>query len=57
MASPASSPATAGACAPAAGKEAFDADVAPQVVLEATHAVTLHVVSLADLKQHAFRPH
>ena len=38
-------------------KEAFDADVAPQVVLEATHAVTLHVVSLADLKQHAFRPH
>lgn len=38
-------------------KEAFDAHVAPQVVLEATHAVTLHVVSLADLKQHAFRPH
>jgi len=38
-------------------KEAFDADVAPQVVLEATHAVTLHVVSLADLKRHAFRPH
>lgn len=38
-------------------KEAFDADVAPQVVLEATHAVTLHVVTLADLKRHAFRPH
>jgi hypothetical protein len=38
-------------------KEAFDAHVAPQVVLEATHAVTLHVVSLRDLKQHAFRPH
>ena len=38
-------------------KEAFDAEVAPQVVLEATHAVTLHVVSLADLKLHAFRPH
>jgi uncharacterized protein (DUF2237 family) len=38
-------------------KEAFDADVAPQVVLEATHAVTLHVVSLADLKRHAFRQH
>jgi uncharacterized protein (DUF2237 family) len=38
-------------------KEAFDANVAPQVVLEATHAVTLHVVSLGDLKQHAFRPH
>ena len=38
-------------------KEALDADVAPQVVLEATHAVTLHVVPLADLKRHAFRPH
>jgi uncharacterized protein (DUF2237 family) len=38
-------------------KEAFDADVAPQVVLEATHAVTLHVVPLADLKRHACRPH
>ena len=38
-------------------KEAFDANVAPQVVLEATHAATLHVVSLADLKLHAFRPH
>ncbi|MGQ3300631.1 DUF2237 family protein [Reyranella sp.] len=38
-------------------KEAFDARVTPQVVLEATHAVTLHVVTLADLKQHAFRPH
>ena len=38
-------------------KEAFDANVAPQVVLESTHAVTLHIVSLGDLKQHAFRPH
>lgn len=38
-------------------KEALDADVAPQVVLEATHAVTLHVVPLADLKRRAFRPH
>jgi hypothetical protein len=38
-------------------KEAFDANVAPQVVLEATHAVTLHLVPLANLKQHAFRPH
>jgi len=37
-------------------KEAYDANVAPQVVLEATHAVTLQVVSLAALKQHAFRP-
>jgi uncharacterized protein (DUF2237 family) len=38
-------------------KEAFDANVAPQVVLESTHAVTLQIVSLAALKQHAFRPH
>ncbi|WP_439614326.1 DUF2237 family protein [Reyranella sp.] len=37
-------------------KEAYDANAAPQVVLEATHAVTLKVVSLAALKQHAFRP-
>ena len=27
----------------------------PQVVLEATHAVTLHVVSLDDLKKYAVR--
>jgi len=38
-------------------KEAFDAGAAPQVVLEATHAVTLQIVPLADLKRHAFRPH
>jgi uncharacterized protein (DUF2237 family) len=38
-------------------KEAFEAGVPPQVVLEATHAVTLHVVPLADLKRHAFRSH
>jgi uncharacterized protein (DUF2237 family) len=38
-------------------KEAFDANVAPPVVLEATHAVTLHIVPLGDLKQHAVRPH
>jgi len=37
-------------------KEAYDGNAAPQVVLEATHAVTLQVVSLAALKQHAFRP-
>ena len=37
-------------------KEAYDANAAPQVVLEATHAVTLQVVSLAALQQHAFRP-
>ena len=36
-------------------KEALDAGAAPQVVLEATHAVTLHVVSLAELKKYAFR--
>lgn len=38
-------------------KEALDADAAPLVVLEATHAATLHVVSLDALKQHAFKPH
>ena len=37
-------------------KDAFDAGAAPQVVLEATHAATLRVVALADLKKHAFRP-
>ena len=36
-------------------KEALDAGAAPQVVLEATHAVTLHIVSLDDLKKHAVR--
>ena len=34
-------------------QEAFEAGAAPQVVLESTHAVTLQVVSLADLKKHA----
>lgn len=37
-------------------KEAFDADAAPLVVLDATHAATLQIVALADLKEHAFRP-
>jgi uncharacterized protein (DUF2237 family) len=37
-------------------KDAFDAGAAPQVILEATHAATLRVVALADLKKHAFRP-
>ena len=37
-------------------KDAFDAGAAPQVVLEATHAATLRVVALDDLKKHAFRP-
>ena len=36
-------------------KEALDAGAAPQVVLEATHAVTLHIVSLEELKKYAFR--
>ena len=36
-------------------KEALDAGAAPQVVLEATHAVTLHVHSLDDLKKYAVR--
>jgi uncharacterized protein len=34
-------------------KEAFEAGHAPDVVLEATHAVTLQVVSLDALKKHA----
>ena len=34
-------------------KEALDADCAPQVVLESTHAVTLQVVPLAALKKYA----
>ena len=36
-------------------QEAFDAGAAPLVVLEATHVVTLQIVSLDDLKKHAFR--
>jgi uncharacterized protein len=36
-------------------KEALDAGAAPQVVLEATHAVTLHIVPLDDLKKYAVR--
>jgi len=34
-------------------KEAFDAGVAPPVVLAATHEETLAMVPLADLKRHA----
>jgi uncharacterized protein (DUF2237 family) len=34
-------------------KEAFDAGMAPPVVLESTHASTLEFVSLAELEQHA----
>ena len=34
-------------------KEALDADMAPQVVLAATHEETLAIVALADLKRHA----
>ena len=37
-------------------KEALDAGAAPQVVLEATHAVTLQVVPLAELKKYAAKP-
>jgi hypothetical protein len=37
-------------------KEAFDAGRAPDVVLEATHAVTLQMISLADLRKHAVPP-
>jgi len=34
-------------------QEALEAGVAPRVVLQATHAAALRVVSLADLKKHA----
>ncbi len=36
-------------------KEALDAGSAPQVVLEATHAVTLQIVSLEELKKYAVK--
>ena len=36
-------------------KEALDAGAPPHVVLEATHAVTLHVVPLDDLRKYAVR--
>lgn len=34
-------------------REAFDAGMAPAVVLSATHEETLAIIALADLKQHA----
>jgi len=34
-------------------QEALEAGAAPRVVLQATHAAALRVVSLADLKRHA----
>jgi hypothetical protein len=34
-------------------QEAFEAGVAPRVVLAATHGATLGIVRLADLKRHA----
>ena len=37
-------------------REALDAGAAPQVVLEATHAVTLQIVPLETLKKYALRP-
>ena len=36
-------------------KEAFEAGVAPPVVLEATHASALEFVELTDLERHAMR--
>ena len=35
-------------------REAFEAGAAPRVVLRATHERALEIVSLADLKSHAF---
>ena len=34
-------------------QQALEADVAPRVVLQATHAACLRIVKLADLKRHA----
>ena len=34
-------------------QEALDAGVAPMIVLQATHAASLRIVKLADLKRHA----
>lgn len=36
-------------------QEAFEADCAPEVVLEATHESALEFIDLASLKQHASR--
>ena len=41
-------------CAPR-WKEALDAGMAPQVVLESTHEETLAIVTLGVLKDHAFK--
>ena len=35
-------------------KEAFEADMAPQVVLEATHVSALEFVDLEDLQAHEY---
>ncbi|HRA82293.1 MAG TPA: DUF2237 domain-containing protein [Thauera sp.] len=35
-------------------KEAWEAGVAPPVILEATHAAALHIIDLDTLKAHAF---
>jgi uncharacterized protein (DUF2237 family) len=37
-------------------KEALDAGQAPKVVLEATHAATLQIVTLAALRRYAWQP-
>ena len=37
-------------------QEAFDAGVAPPVILSATHATAIEYVSMNDLKQHALSP-
>jgi uncharacterized protein len=34
-------------------KEAFDAGVAPKIILESTHEATLRYVSLEDLQEYA----
>lgn len=37
-------------------KQAYDSGQAPPVVLEATHAITLQVVTLAALRRYAWQP-
>jgi uncharacterized protein (DUF2237 family) len=38
-------------------REAFDAGVAPPVVLQATHEEALAIIALADLRRHAVDLH
>ena len=50
---PACVPATSGVLCAARWQEALEAGAAPRVVLRATHAATLEIVELSDLKRYA----